>query len=122
MKLLADENIDASVISLHRQAGHEILAVSEMEPGISDQLVLGMANKEGSKLVTEDKDFGELAFRQNLLHHGVILLRLAGMPAANKAALLLNLLEHHAGELQGSFVVLSPGQIRIRQANRAPDA
>lgn len=115
MKLLADENIDSSVISRLRQAGHEILAVSEMDPGIPDQIVLEKANREGSMLITEDKDFGELAFRQNLLHLGVILLRLAGIPAANKAALLLDLLEHHAGEMHGSFVVLSHGQIRIRK-------
>jgi predicted nuclease of predicted toxin-antitoxin system len=30
-------------------------------------------------VVTTDKDFGELVFRQGLAHHGVVLLRLHGL-------------------------------------------
>ena len=36
MKLLADENLDLSVVARLRQAGHRVLAVAEMEPGIAD--------------------------------------------------------------------------------------
>ena len=78
MKLLADENLDLSVVARLREAGHQVLAVAEMEPGISDDVVLDRANSEAAMLLTEDKDFGELAFRQFLIHHGVILVRLAG--------------------------------------------
>ncbi|MBU4348534.1 DUF5615 family PIN-like protein [Patescibacteria group bacterium] len=37
----------------------------DIEPGISDKKVLDIANKESAILITADKDFGELAFRQN---------------------------------------------------------
>ena len=37
--------------------------------------------------MTADKDFGELVFRQGLVHSGVILLRLAGLPNATKATI-----------------------------------
>lgn len=115
MKLLADENLDLSVVARLREAGHHVLAVAEMEPGISDDVVLGLANAETAMLITEDKDFGELAFRQALVHHGVILIRLAGLPGASKAALILHLLETHSHELPGSFIVVSPGMVRIRK-------
>ncbi|MCF7732047.1 MAG: DUF5615 family PIN-like protein, partial [Akkermansiaceae bacterium] len=42
MKLLADENLDLSIVARLREAGHQVLAVAEMEPGISDDVVLGL--------------------------------------------------------------------------------
>jgi len=115
MKLLADENLDLSVVARLRQAGHRVLAVAEMAPGIPDGVVLDRANAEGAMLITEDKDFGELAFRQCLVHHGVILVRLAGLPGSTKAAILIQLLGDHHLELPGSFSVVSPGMVRIRK-------
>jgi len=73
------------------------------------------ANAQAAMLLTEDKDFGELAFRQSLIHQGVILVRLAGLPSAAKADLLINFLESHGDELLNSFVVVSPGMVRIRR-------
>ena len=49
-----------------------------MDPGIDDERVLRLADSQGALLLTSDKDFGELVFRQRLLHSGVILFRLAG--------------------------------------------
>jgi predicted nuclease of predicted toxin-antitoxin system len=121
MKLVADENIDLSVVARLREAGHVVLAVAEMDPGISDDVVLETANAGNAILMTEDKDFGELAFRQSLAHHGVILVRLAGLPGASKATALIHLLQAHGHELTGSFTVVSPGMVRIRK-NRLPDA
>ena len=40
MKLLADENLDLSVVARLRQAGHQVLTVAEMAPGIPDGVVL----------------------------------------------------------------------------------
>ena len=115
MKLLADENIDLSVVERLRNAGHEVLAVAEMEPGIPEDVVLERANTEAATLLTEDKDFGELAFRQKLVHHGVILVRLVGLPGATKSDVLIHLLETHRLELPGSFTVVTPGMLRIRK-------
>ncbi len=70
MILLADENLDRTVVARLRQDGHEVLAVAEMEPGIADTTVLARANERRALLVTEDKDFGELVFRQRLVHVG----------------------------------------------------
>lgn len=115
MNLLADENIDRSVVATLRQAGHQVLAVSEMEPGIGDATVLSRANEAQALLLTEDTDFGELVFRQRLLHEGVILMRLAGLAAAAKGELLAKVLKAHEEELRGAFTVVSPGAVRIRR-------
>ena len=54
MKFLADENMDAPIVERLRQDGHEIWYVIEMNPGIDDDTVLDLANKEGAILLTTD--------------------------------------------------------------------
>ena len=79
MKIVADEGVDRRVVGRLRQSGHQVWYVSEMEPGITDEAVLELANREGAVLLTADKDFGELVFRQERMVKGVILIRLAGI-------------------------------------------
>ncbi len=114
MNLLADENVDRTVVERLRQAGHTVLAVADMEPGIGDPMVLARANEAQALLLTEDKDFGELVFRQRLVHAGVMLVRLAGLGAPAKAKLLLQVLADHCEKLRGAFTVVSPDAVRIR--------
>ena len=40
MKCLADEGVDRMIVDKLREAGHEVLYIAEMDPGISDQVVL----------------------------------------------------------------------------------
>lgn len=63
MKLVADESIDRQIVEHLRKDGHLISYVAEMEPGISDDFVLNLANREHALLLTADKDFGEMVFR-----------------------------------------------------------
>ena len=65
--------------------------------------------------MTGDKDFGELVFRQRLVHSGVLLLHLAGLANATKAEIVAEVCRTRAAELIGSFTVISPGQVRIRR-------
>jgi predicted nuclease of predicted toxin-antitoxin system len=64
VKLLCDEGVESQIVAHVRAAGHEVSYVAEMEPGISDDQVLASASEAGAVLVTNDKDFGELVFRQ----------------------------------------------------------
>lgn len=116
MKLLADENVDRDLVHMLRAAGHEVSYVAEMEPGIADADVLQLANDLAALLLTEDKDFGELVFRQHRVHTGVVLLRMDGASSSVAAEIISVALDKHAAELAGSFTVLSPGQVRIRKA------
>jgi Domain of unknown function (DUF5615) len=46
MNFLADESVDRQIVDRLRQDGHMVWYVAEMEPGISDDIVLGLANRE----------------------------------------------------------------------------
>ena len=72
VNLVADENVDAGIVSALRDAGRAVTYVRELDPGIDDERVLRLAEFQGALLLTSDKDFGELVFRQHLLHSGVI--------------------------------------------------
>ncbi|MBN2560333.1 MAG: DUF5615 family PIN-like protein [Phycisphaerae bacterium] len=41
MNLLADESVDRQIVDRLRQDGHAVRYIAEMEPGISDDTVLG---------------------------------------------------------------------------------
>jgi predicted nuclease of predicted toxin-antitoxin system len=58
MNFLADESVDYQIVDRLRQEGHLVRYIAEMEAGISDDVVLNLANKEASLLLTADKDFG----------------------------------------------------------------
>jgi len=114
VKFLADECVDRQIVDRLRQEGYEVLYVVEMEPGISDDEVLSLTNLKKSILLTADKDFGELIFRQDKIAKGVILVRLAGLSPEVKAEVVANAIREHAGELLHAFTVITPVIVRIR--------
>jgi predicted nuclease of predicted toxin-antitoxin system len=116
MNLLADEGVDRAIVERLRHEGHDVLYVAELSPGITDEDVLRTANDRAALLMTADKDFGELVFRLNRVHAGIVLLRLAGLPAPAAADAVAEAVRAHADELRGSFSVISPGQVRIRRS------
>jgi predicted nuclease of predicted toxin-antitoxin system len=115
MRLLADENIDQSVVLRLRRDGHRVEYVLELTPGITDEQVLRRAVSSGAVLITEDKDFGELVFRNRLRTSGVVLVRLAGVSAVRRAAIVASAISAHARKLKGSFTVITHGAVRIRR-------
>lgn len=115
MKLLADEGIDLPIVESLRRDGHFVLYVAEMEPGIQDNEVLKRANKEKAILLTADKDFGELIYRQGLLSHGIILVRLKGLSPKLKGEIVSKAIQTHASKLRKIFAVITPSTIRIRK-------
>lgn len=115
MNLLADESVDRQIVERLRQAGHDVLYIAEVEPGIPDNLVFDRANQNAALLLTTDKDFGELVFRENrLVSDGVVLLRLAGLSPEKKAEIVADAIRDHKTELPKHFSVVAPGRIRIR--------
>jgi predicted nuclease of predicted toxin-antitoxin system len=118
MKIFADESVDRQIVDRLRLDGYEVWYVAEMEPGIPDDLVLSRVNLELAVLLTADKDFGELVFRQKRISKGVILTRLAGISPEQKAEIVSTAVNQHADELGNSFTVIVPGSIRIRRSDQ----
>ena len=114
MNFLADENIDKQIVNRLRRDGHSVLYVFEMNPGISDDQVLEIANRSNALLMTGDTDFGELVYRLKKIHSRVLLLRLAGLSPMKKSDIVSSAIDAHGEEVLGKFTVLSPGMLRIR--------
>ncbi len=119
MNLVADESLDRQIVERLREDGHVVTYVAELEPGISDEMVLKKANEQEAMLLTADKDFGELTSRQNLKHHGVVLVRLTGLSNQTKAQLVAQALRERGPEFLNAFSVISPGMIRVRHPAKA---
>ncbi|GAB4281511.1 MAG: hypothetical protein Fur0025_10080 [Oscillatoriaceae cyanobacterium] len=115
VNLLADESLDEQIVYKLRQDGHLVWYVAEMEPGIADDVVLDLANREGAVLLTADKDFGELVFRMNRVASGVVLVRLSGLSLLRKAEIVCQVVGQYVNELPGAFTVITPLAIRIRR-------
>ncbi|NES74002.1 MAG: hypothetical protein F6K24_56870 [Okeania sp. SIO2D1] len=115
MNFVADENIDEPIVLRLRQDGHVVWFIAEMEPGISDETVLYIANEQNAPLITGDKDFGELVFRLKSVTSGVILIRLPEFSAQQKAEIVSQVIEQHADELLEAFTVISQNSVRIRK-------
>ncbi len=114
MNLLADESIDKPIVDRLRQDGHSVLYIAEFSPSIDDDAVLQRANQNSALLITADKDFGELVFRQGRIHVGVVLVRLANLPSQAKARIVSTVFARHRNELLNAFSVISPERVRIR--------
>lgn len=89
MKFLADEGVDRQIVERLRENGLSVLYVAEIEPGISDDEVLNQANRDTALLLTTDKDFGELVFRQGRVIQGSFSSGWPGYPLHTRAKLCL---------------------------------
>jgi predicted nuclease of predicted toxin-antitoxin system len=115
MNFVADESVDHPIVLRLREAGYTVWAVVEMEPGISDTVVLDMANQQKAILITGDKDFGDLVFRDKRYSFGIVLLRLAGLSAIEKANLVTSVITQRHDELPHAITVIGTQTVRIRR-------
>jgi predicted nuclease of predicted toxin-antitoxin system len=116
MNFLADEDVDRQIVERLRSDGHSVAYVAEMAPGIPDDVVFTRANQDSAVLMTSDKDFGEIVYRQRRLANGVVLIRLAGLSSVQKAQVVVSAIAEHLEEIPRAFVVIEPGRVRVRRA------
>ncbi len=114
-QIVADESVDFSIIRLLRNSGINVLAIAEKHSSVTDKEVLKIAVNNRALLLTEDKDFGELVYRFNLHHTGILLIRLVEFDSAEKAALVLLAIQKHYKKLINTFSVLDKRKIRTRK-------
>ncbi|MFN0013245.1 MAG: DUF5615 family PIN-like protein [Saprospiraceae bacterium] len=114
MKFAVDEGVDSRIVSFLRTTGHDVLYYAEVEQSTSDIEILKKAEAEGRVLITRDKDFGELAFRDRMPFCGILLLRLEKLPSRLRVATTITFLENNQTHLPGNFIVMKPNAARIR--------
>ena len=114
LNVVVDENFPAPATRLLRQAGHAIIAVSEVGAGISDEAVMQLANVHNAWLVTFDLDFGELIFQRALqAPRALILLRESRFSPTDLADVVGGMLEQLA-VYDNKFVIWSRERVRTR--------
>ena len=86
---------------------HDVISIHPNHKGMADQDILRWANFDNRILVTSDKDYGELVFRDGEPHMGVILLRMSDQTTAHKIAILRLLTYVLSPLLEGSFTVVT---------------
>ena len=113
-KLLLDENVGRRVILALRKSGFDVASILEEAPGSTDTVVLKKARKERRILVTLDRDFGALVFRDSEAHIGVLHLRLQKESAENILFVLESVLQKYGNALKKRFTIASETDVRIR--------
>lgn len=114
MTILADENIHSFIIQTLREAGIEVIAITEVSKGIKDEEVIIWALKMKYTLLTEDKDFGEWIFAHHIQGLSVLFLRYSFYEYELIAYSLRDFLRFT--QLQHPvFVTITTKKIRIRQ-------
>jgi predicted nuclease of predicted toxin-antitoxin system len=110
---LADENVPGDAVESARKAGYDLTWIKELSPSAGDDAVLAMSLAEGRVLVTFDKDFGEMAFRQGKTATcGVVLLR-PRLRTPDYLARFLVAVLGQAVAWEGNFSVAQEGKLRV---------
>jgi predicted nuclease of predicted toxin-antitoxin system len=118
MRFLLDESVDVRVAAYLRTLAHDVTVVAQDSPSsIPDTLVLAIARGEQRTLITNDRDFGELIFRQGQPPAGVIYLRLGTYELASIVARVSDVLEACSDQLN-EFITVTPARIRVRRTPR----
>src|SRR5262245_14766717 len=107
MKILADENLPGAVVAWLRANGHDVLFATEAQAGAPDTDWAVRAEREKRILLTADKDFGELVFRDGLASHGLVLLRLDEVTAPEILARLQMVWSVVEANPSGQFIVIT---------------
>ncbi len=111
-QIVADESVDFRIVIQLRQLGLTVYSIAEQQPSIRDDQVLAVANENDALLITEDKDFGELVFRLQLPHRGILLIRI--VEADQKIASVVRTIAKYHIELLNKFSVINENKLRIK--------
>ena len=118
LRLLANENIPLASVRELLKAGHDVVSVAELAPGIPDEEVLRIARQENRIIVTFDRDYGELIFRRRLrAPAGILYLRFLPTGPGEVAAYLSGLIGDGIG-LEGRFTTADRSRVRQRRLDQ----
>lgn len=108
MKFLIDEDVSPKLAEFLKESGHSAIHIREIQTSLEDYQILELAVTGKSIVITEDKDFGELVFKNRQSSKEVILLRLENQTVQNTKKAIMWLLSHHLPDnLEDHFVVVT---------------
>jgi predicted nuclease of predicted toxin-antitoxin system len=116
MRLLANENFPLRSANVLRAAGFDVKSVGVEFAGITDREVMEIAIREERAIVTFDRHYGDLIFRQG--HRppaGVIYLRWRQFGPEDPGRYLVELLASLSIDFSHSLTVIDQDSIRQRR-------
>jgi predicted nuclease of predicted toxin-antitoxin system len=113
LRWLADECVHAPVVRHLREAGHDVVYMPEIAQRTKDTALAADALRANRILLTEDKDFGEIARASNQMP-GTVLLRFIPSDRDLKWPQLREAIAQHGNALQHAFTVVEKSRIRCR--------
>ncbi len=112
--ILADENIDHSIIKYLREANIEVFAIYEQQRGVSDLDIVQLSRNPPRIILTEDKDFADIVFAHQTKDISVILLRYSFSETKEIKEILVNFLLNSGINFHNKFITITTQKIRIR--------
>lgn len=114
-EMVADECVQDAIVRSLRADGYDVWYVKEHQQGIGDDDVLVTAIAQRRLLLTEDKDFGDIVFRDRApAPYGVVLSRLPNsLTDSDKAQIIRQAFASHYAQFAGMFTVIDERQVRI---------
>lgn len=114
MRFLLDVNAGGPVYEWLKKERHDVVRVRERDIRMSDEEILEWAIAEQRIIVTTDKDFEAIIWREGRPHKGV--LRLENLPRKERMELLTETVKQYASDLKDSAIVIATqNKIRIRR-------
>lgn len=113
MKVLLDSCIWGGAKRDLDAAGFDVVWVGDFLKDPGDEAIMQFSCEQGRVIVTQDKDFGELAIFRGVPHFGII--RLVNFPAAQHGSAsnrILNLYKHEL--FQKAIITADSNKVRVR--------
>jgi len=111
--IIADENIDHSLIASIRELDIEVYSVYESNRRIRDESVIESSRNPPRIILTEDKDFGEWVFAHNVKGISVVFLRYHFKETEAMRAILIKLLSERLAELVSCFTTVTVQKLEL---------
>ena len=120
LRFFTDHCVSRSVIQSLRDAGHEVLVLTQHIPQDSDDpLVIGKAQELDTVLVSLNGDFADIVTYPPSKYKGIIALQVRNHPEVIPAMMqrLLNYLSAHCemDDYHGRLLLVEAHRIRIRE-------
>lgn len=114
IKFLVDESVEYGIILFLRDSAFDVISISEENPSILDPEVLKQAYKQKRVLITNDKGFGRLIFKEKQKSYGVILIRLPFDTTSEKILRLDKVIKSQNKGLTTLFTTITEKQTRYK--------
>lgn len=115
MKIIADESVNFFIVTALRNEGAEIISIAEDYTSMKDIAIASLSLKPPAIIITEDKDFGELVFKDKIHVTAVVLLRYDQIELPVICKRIISLMSGNLMDLENTFTVITFNKTRIRK-------